>query len=421
MTDAGMPGISDPGERLVRACVERGSRSRWCPGPSAVLTALGALGVPDRPVRVRGLPARGAASTGASAIAALVGEARTVVLYEAPRPSAATLADLLGACGPLREVAVARELTKLHEEVWRGDARRGASGTSELSEPRGEHVIVLAPGAAATRPRATTRSTPTCSAALAEGLSTRDAAARVAATRPPRPLRAPAPTTPQRASAPRRMKPQQIGWMAHHGPTPFYVTTPIYYVNDVPHIGHAYTTVAGRRARPLAPALGRRRRLPHRHRRARPQDPAGGRGAGASPPGAGRPHERAVPRRRGTLLDITYDDFIRTTEPRHHAAVQAVPPGDLRQRRHRARHLRGPLLRRRARRTTPRTSWSTATARSTARPVEHVTEENYFFKLSRFERPAARVLRRASRGGAAGDAAQRGARLHPAGPAATSR
>ena len=78
----------------------------------------------------------------------------------------------------------------------------------------------------------------------------------------------------------------------------------------------------GRRARPLAAALGRRRRVPHRHRRARPQDPAGGRGAGRSRPRSGRPHERAVPGASSTLLDITNTDFIRTTEPRHDRAVQ---------------------------------------------------------------------------------------------------
>ena len=105
-------------------------------------------------------------------------------------------------------------------------------------------------------------------------------------------------------------------------PEPFYVTTPIYYVNDVPHIGHAYTTVVGRRAGPLAPALGRRRRVPHRHRRARPEGPAGGRGPGRQPAGVGRPRRARASARPWDDLDITNDDFIRTTEPRHTRAVQ---------------------------------------------------------------------------------------------------
>ena len=171
---------------------------------------------------------------------------------------------------------------------------------------------------------------------------------------------------------------------------PFYVTTPIYYVNDVPHIGHAYTTIAGDVARPLAPAAGRRRLLPHRHRRARPQDPAGRRGARAHPAGVGRPHQRALPRGLGQLLDITNDDFIRTTEPRHHAAVQeflqrVYDNGDIELGTYEglycvaceAYYTEDELV-------------DGNCARSTARPVERVTEENYFFKLSALRGPPAR-------------------------------
>jgi len=111
-------------------------------------------------------------------VAALVSEVRTVVLYESPRRVHATLTQLLGACGPLREVAVARELTKLHQEVWRGPLEE-AVGHVELSEPRGEHVLVLAPAPPA--PEASDDEIDAhVTAALAEGLSTRDAAARVA-------------------------------------------------------------------------------------------------------------------------------------------------------------------------------------------------------------------------------------------------
>jgi 16S rRNA (cytidine1402-2'-O)-methyltransferase len=177
VTDAGTPGISDPGERLVRACIEAGLTVDAVPGPSAVLMALVLSGFPtDRFVFEGFLPRRGADRR--ERVTALVSEARTVVLYESPRRVHATLTQLLGACGPLREVAVARELTKLHQEVWRGTLDE-AVGHVELSEPRGEHVIVLAP--APPPPAANDDEIDAhVTAALAEGLSTRDAAARVA-------------------------------------------------------------------------------------------------------------------------------------------------------------------------------------------------------------------------------------------------
>jgi len=177
VTDAGMPGISDPGERLVRACVEAGLAVDVVPGPSAVLMALVLSGFPtDRFVFEGFLPRRGTERR--ERVAAMVSEARTVVLYESPRRVHATLTQLLSACGPLREVAVARELTKLHQEVWRGTLDE-AVGHVELGEPRGEHVIVLAP--APPPPAANDDEIDAhVTAALAEGLSTRDAAARVA-------------------------------------------------------------------------------------------------------------------------------------------------------------------------------------------------------------------------------------------------
>ena len=177
VTDAGTPGISDPGERLVRACLDAGLTVDVVPGPSAVLTALVLSGFPtDRFVFEGFLPRRGVERR--ERIAALVPEVRTVVLYESPRRVHATLTQLRGACGPLREVAVARELTKLHQEVWRGTLDE-AVGHVELGEPRGEHVIVLAP--APPTPEASDDEIDAhVAAALAEGLSTRDAAARVA-------------------------------------------------------------------------------------------------------------------------------------------------------------------------------------------------------------------------------------------------
>jgi 16S rRNA (cytidine1402-2'-O)-methyltransferase len=177
VTDAGTPGISDPGERLVRACLDAGLAVDVVPGPSAVVTALVLSGFPtDRFVFEGFVPRRGVARR--ERLEALVGEPRTTVLYESPRRVHGTLTALLGVCGPLREVAVARELTKLHQEVWRGTLE-GAVGHVELAEPRGEHVIVLAPASPA--PAASDDEVDAhVTAALAEGLSTRDAAARVA-------------------------------------------------------------------------------------------------------------------------------------------------------------------------------------------------------------------------------------------------
>jgi 16S rRNA (cytidine1402-2'-O)-methyltransferase len=177
VTDAGMPGVSDPGEVLVRACLDAGLAVEVVPGPSAVLTALVLSGFPtDRFVFEGFLPRRGASRR--ERITALVGERRTTVLFEAPNRVLATLSDLLAACGPLREAAVARELTKMYEEVWRGELS-DAVGQVGAKEPRGEYVIVLGP--APEPPAANDEEVEAhVQAALAEGLSTRDAAARVA-------------------------------------------------------------------------------------------------------------------------------------------------------------------------------------------------------------------------------------------------
>jgi len=177
VTDAGMPGISDPGAELVRACVDAGLEVEIVPGPSAVLTALVLSGLPTERFVFEGfLPRRGPSRR--ERIAALVSEPRTTIVFEAPSRVRATLADLRDACGPLRQVAVARELTKRYEEVWRGDLVDADAALAP--EPRGEHVIVLGP--APPRPEAGDAEIEAhLRTALTEGLSTRDAAARVAA------------------------------------------------------------------------------------------------------------------------------------------------------------------------------------------------------------------------------------------------
>jgi 16S rRNA (cytidine1402-2'-O)-methyltransferase len=141
VTDAGMPGISDPGERLVRAALARGLPVEAVPGPSAALTALVISGLPTARFVFEGfLPRKGAER--AARLAALTAEERTAVIFESPRRLAATLADLAAALGPDRPVAVARELTKLFETVWRGPLGEAVTGGPE---PRGEQVIVIGP------------------------------------------------------------------------------------------------------------------------------------------------------------------------------------------------------------------------------------------------------------------------------------
>ncbi|MCZ7528052.1 MAG: 16S rRNA (cytidine(1402)-2'-O)-methyltransferase [Acidimicrobiia bacterium] len=146
VTDAGMPGISDPGERLVRACLDAGLAVGVVPGPSAALAALVVSGLPTQRFAFEGfLPRKGPGRS--ERLAAVAAEQRTVVLFESPHRLAATVADLAGACGPGRAVALARELTKLHEEVWRGTLGEAVEHVVER-EPRGEYVVVLAPAPA---------------------------------------------------------------------------------------------------------------------------------------------------------------------------------------------------------------------------------------------------------------------------------
>ena len=177
VSDAGMPGISDPGERLVRAAVDAGHAVEVVPGPSAVLTALVVSGLPTGRFVFEGfLPRKGAART--ERLAAVATEPRTVVLYEAPHRLARTLADLAGACGGDRPVAIARELTKLHEEVWRGDLD-GAAAWAGDREPPGEMVLVLG-GAPPALPAGDDEVRDALAVVLGGGASVRDAATQVA-------------------------------------------------------------------------------------------------------------------------------------------------------------------------------------------------------------------------------------------------
>jgi 16S rRNA (cytidine1402-2'-O)-methyltransferase len=177
VTDAGMPGISDPGERLVRVCVEAGLRVEVVPGPSAALAALVISGLPTARFVVEGFLPRSGRDR-ADRLAELAAAARTAVIFEAPNRVAVTLRDLAAVCGVERRVAVARELTKLYEEVWRGTLADAVAHVAE-HEPRGEHVLVLA-GATPAGPVDDDTVEIAVAHAMADGLTARDAAAAVA-------------------------------------------------------------------------------------------------------------------------------------------------------------------------------------------------------------------------------------------------
>ena len=141
VTDAGMPGISDPGERLVAAAAAAGYTVEVVPGPSAMIAALVVSGLPTSRFTFEGfLPRKGSAR--GQRLAEIAADARTTVLFEAPHRVRQTVADLAAAAGGLRRVALVRELTKLHEEVWRGTLA-GAVEHLDAKEPRGEYVVVL--------------------------------------------------------------------------------------------------------------------------------------------------------------------------------------------------------------------------------------------------------------------------------------
>lgn len=142
VSDAGMPGVSDPGQRLVDAALDAGERVEVVPGPSAVTCALVASGLASDHFFFEGfLPRRpGAQRARLEALAAVPG---AIVVYESPRRVAETLANVAEVMGG-RRVALVRELTKLHEEVVRGEAAELAAEVAARGEVRGECVVVIA-------------------------------------------------------------------------------------------------------------------------------------------------------------------------------------------------------------------------------------------------------------------------------------
>ncbi len=177
VSDAGTPGISDPGADLIRRALDAGVSVIPIPGPNAALAALVASGLPTGRFAFEGFPPR-TKTDRREFFLGLRDEQRTVILYESAQRIAGTLADLYSVIGD-RPVALARELTKKFEDVYRGRLS-GALDHCDVHKPRGEFTIVVGPPERSTEthvtdPRAALRS------ALDTGASPRDAVQQVAA------------------------------------------------------------------------------------------------------------------------------------------------------------------------------------------------------------------------------------------------
>ncbi len=189
VSDAGTPALSDPGQELVREAIMAGYPVVPVPGPTAAISALVASGLPTDEFTFLGFLPRKPAERKA-ALERVRHEPRTLVLYEAPHRLLATLDDLLAVLGD-RQIAVARELTKLHEEWLRGAISAVRARSTSGSGPRGEYVLVVA-GAPAHGDRSTSaaaskvtepqqpRAQRLLHDLLEAGLGTRDVAAQVA-------------------------------------------------------------------------------------------------------------------------------------------------------------------------------------------------------------------------------------------------
>jgi 16S rRNA (cytidine1402-2'-O)-methyltransferase len=173
VSDAGMPGISDPGHELVLAAVAAGHTVVPLPGASAVLVAVAASGLPSRRFHYLGfLPRQSGPRRRALVEAAACGD--TLVVFESPHRVRATLDDALAALGD-RRVAVCRELTKLYEEIWRGSI---SAALAHFAQPRGEFTLVIEGGPAQSAEDAASADVSALVATLkSEGLTAKDGVA----------------------------------------------------------------------------------------------------------------------------------------------------------------------------------------------------------------------------------------------------
>jgi 16S rRNA (cytidine1402-2'-O)-methyltransferase len=183
VSDAGMPLISDPGYRLVAACIEAGARVSCLPGPSAVTTALAVSGLPADRFCFEGFPPR-KHSARRTWLTVLAAEARTAVFFESPRRLAACLQDAVEVLGAERRAVVCRELTKTHEEIKRGSLAELADWAAD--GVLGEITVVLA-GA---EPRADLETLiAEVNELVDDGARVKDACAQVVAANPGAPSR----------------------------------------------------------------------------------------------------------------------------------------------------------------------------------------------------------------------------------------
>lgn len=181
VSDAGMPGLSDPGHRLVRACAEEGIEVRVVPGPSAAIAALVVSGLPTDRFTFEGFPPRKAGAR-AERLGELAEDPRTLVLFESPRRTRTLLRDILVHLGN-RRIALARELTKRHEEVIRGRVSEVLASIADR-ELKGEVVLVVGgaepEGPEVQKVEEVEKLLPEVADLVAEGMRKRDAAAEVA-------------------------------------------------------------------------------------------------------------------------------------------------------------------------------------------------------------------------------------------------
>lgn len=141
VSDAGAPAIADPGYQLIRAAIQAGHQPIPIPGPSALLAALVASGLPTDRFLFLGFPPRKAKAR-TEWLSGLRSEPGVLIFYESPRRLSSLLSDIVQTLGADRRVVIARELTKLHEQFWRGRAEEAVRAFAE--PPRGEIVVLVA-------------------------------------------------------------------------------------------------------------------------------------------------------------------------------------------------------------------------------------------------------------------------------------
>lgn len=178
VTDAGMPAISDPGEDLVKLCLEKGIKVEAVPGPCAFATALAISGMPSKRFTFEGfLPAEKSARR--EHISWLVSETRTMIFYEAPHKLSQTLTDLYSALGE-REIAIVRELTKIHEQVIKTTLCAAAEKYS-AEALKGEIVLIVKGADPASKEKMTLEQAVEYAKELAENGESKTQAAKLAA------------------------------------------------------------------------------------------------------------------------------------------------------------------------------------------------------------------------------------------------